>query len=98
MEEKFVLRFPDAETLHAYVTDRDSFPYNQFLVPVEGGTCCLTTRSSGHECGFRAARSGRLPLNSVVRPHRGIVKEPGNIASESAWPWRVAVGVNVRLH
>jgi hypothetical protein len=36
VEEKFVLRFPNAETLHAYFTDRDSFPYNQFLVPVEG--------------------------------------------------------------
>ena len=29
--------------------------------------CCLTTRSSGQECDQRAARSGRLPLNSVVR-------------------------------
>ena len=36
VKEKFVLRFPDAETLCAYFTNRDSFPYGQFLVPVEG--------------------------------------------------------------
>ena len=40
------------------------------------GTCVLTRRSSGRECGPRASRSSRPPLNSLVRRLQNGVSAP----------------------